>query len=212
MLRETGPTGLLGIVLLCSGQALFWEGDYAQAARLLEESLAVGATVNGYEGSLALNILGEVALAQGDHAAARARFRESQIFSRDRGDTWYCAAAHLGEGYVALDEGNTNAATTCYTESLTLFASLPDWDDPRRSFGVAATLAALTSATAHIASERTARLYAAAAAFRASVGNKLEGGPSNCHPDAERTNKCWRRCAPRWVRQPSRLPGRRGRH
>jgi predicted ATPase len=178
VLHELGPTSMLSTVLFCHGQALLWEGDYDQSVRLLEESLAVDAVVNGYEGSsLALNTLGEVALAQGDHATARARFRESQAFSHKMGDTWYSAAAHLGEGYVALDEGNTKEAAACYRESLTIFASLPDWDDERRRLGVAAALAALTNAAGYIASERMVRLYAAAAALRTSVGNKLEGGP-----------------------------------
>jgi predicted negative regulator of RcsB-dependent stress response len=132
--------------------------------------------VNGYEGdSLVLNTLGEAALAQGDHAAARARFRESQVFSRKMGNTWYSAAAQLGAGHVALDEGHTAAAATCYTESLTIFASLPDRDDRLRRLGVAAALAALTSATAQIDPERTARIYGAAATLRASVEHTLDG-------------------------------------
>jgi tetratricopeptide (TPR) repeat protein len=175
VLREAGTTVFLGIALFCYGQALLRVGDHAQAVLLLQECLAVHAAVNGYEGdSLVLNTLGEAALAQGDHVAARARFRESQVFSRKMGDTWYSAAAQLGEGYVALDQGHAEAAMTCYTAALTIFASLPDWDDRLRRIGVAAVLAALASAAAQRAPKHTVRMYGAAAALRASVGRQFD--------------------------------------
>ena len=171
LLRETGQNGVLALMLFCLGQAVLWEGDHARAVDLMQECLAIYRELDDLEPiPLVLRTLGEAALADGDHAAARARFRESQTLCRELGNIWGIASGLLGVGHVALAEGDAGTANQCYTEALTIFASLPDWDDRMRRYGVAACLAGLASATPRTAPERATRIYGAAAAQRAALG------------------------------------------
>ncbi len=113
--------------------------------------------------------LGAAAITGGDHAAARAYFRESRALSHERGNIWHSANALLGEGHVALAEDDAGVANGCYVEALQLFAGLPSWDDRRRRTGMAACLAGMAGAAASTAPERAARLFGSSAALRATV-------------------------------------------
>jgi tetratricopeptide (TPR) repeat protein len=163
LLRESTPRYF--------GWALVREGDYRQATDVLQESLAEYRKAREFERiPQILNMLGEAALALGNFLEARGRFRESQALCRELGNTWDSAGALLGEGHVALAEGDIGAASASYTEALKLFANLPDWDHRRRRTGVAACLEGLAGT---VAPERATRLYGAAARLRAAVGRAV---------------------------------------
>jgi predicted ATPase/DNA-binding XRE family transcriptional regulator len=153
------------------GWALLREGDYGQATDVLQESLTVYREGQEFERiPQILNMLGEAAHARGDHPAARAYFQESRALCHELGNTWDEAGSLLGEGHVALTEGNYSAASACYIEALKRFASLPNWDDRRRRTGTAACLEGLAGAVARTDPKCAARLYGAAAALRTTVG------------------------------------------
>jgi predicted ATPase/DNA-binding XRE family transcriptional regulator len=168
LVREGGHS--LASELRHLGRALMREGDYWQATNVLQESLAELREGRVFERiPPVLNMLGEAALARGSSAEARARFQESQTLCHDLGNTWDTAGALLGEGHVALAEGDSGAASAACSEALKLFANLPDWDDRRRRTGIAACLSGLAGVVAPIAPERAARLWGSAEALRATV-------------------------------------------
>jgi tetratricopeptide (TPR) repeat protein len=171
LLSEGGETAFLAWALYQLGLALLRDGNLVRAMDVLQESLAVHREVAELEVTTrVLNALGEVALAHGDHAAARVRFRESRALSRELGNKWDAAASLLGEGHVALAEGDVRAASAFYTEALTFFAGLPDWDDRRRRMGVAFCLSSLAGVVGPIAPESAVQLWSSAETLRVIVG------------------------------------------
>jgi predicted ATPase/transcriptional regulator with XRE-family HTH domain/Tfp pilus assembly protein PilF len=95
------------------------QGEYAQAAAFLDESIAISRQHGDTDGiAISLNYLGNVALAQGEYAQAHARYEESLALSRNVGDSWGAALALGNLGVCAAEEGHYQQAALLYAESL----------------------------------------------------------------------------------------------
>jgi predicted ATPase/class 3 adenylate cyclase/Tfp pilus assembly protein PilF len=110
-----------------AGMLAHWQGDYAAARALCEESLAIRRSLNDQQGIAdTLNNLGSIVMEQGDADAARALYRESLEIRRQLGDRRGIAISLESLGDVALDDGNAEAARTLYQESLEIRRALDD--------------------------------------------------------------------------------------
>jgi len=116
----------------------------------------------------ALNGLGEVAMAQGNYAAARSYYLESLgLFSRIE-DRWAIASVQRDLGNLSREQGDYANACAAYREALTLFRALAH----RR--GIARVLEHLACCAARQGrSECSVKLAGAAAALRDKLGTPL---------------------------------------
>lgn len=102
-------------------------GEFAQANRLFQESLALRRQLGDTRGvAIALNNLGLVAREQGDYLAARACYDESLTLKREMGDQRGVAIALNNLGLVTRDLGDDAGAHALHHESLTRFQDLED--------------------------------------------------------------------------------------
>ncbi len=96
-------------------------GDYAHAARLLEESLILQRALADQRGiAMTLQALGFVALNQGANHWAVTLYEESLALRRAISDPWGIAAALGNLGQAAYLEGEYDQATMFHEESLAL--------------------------------------------------------------------------------------------
>jgi hypothetical protein len=112
-----------------------------------------------------LQILGTVALRQGDYTAARAPLEESLLIQRERGDRhgMACSLHELGE--VTRAQGDCRTARSLYIESLGVRHELGDKP------GILECLEGLAAVNQTQGQpERAARLLGAAVALRQAVG------------------------------------------
>lgn len=111
------------LTLLTLARLYFHQGD-AEARSTVEMSLALSREYNmSFHLAQALELLGEIDLAEGNHAAAVAHLAESVTLWRNRGWHTYLASAltSLGKAYAGTDPA---AAREAFTEAHTLFIRL----------------------------------------------------------------------------------------
>jgi predicted ATPase/class 3 adenylate cyclase/DNA-binding XRE family transcriptional regulator len=107
---------------------LAWrQGDFAQAALLQEESLALRRELGDKQGiARSLHYLGSVTADGGDYARATALYEESLALSRELGDTGGIARSLGYQGHIAIAQGDYARATALYEESLALLREQED--------------------------------------------------------------------------------------
>jgi predicted ATPase/DNA-binding CsgD family transcriptional regulator len=121
------PTAARSRALCAAGWLAYWQGDYAAARALSEESVSIGRQVGDERGvAEALTCLGWIADAEGDHAAARTLFEASLAIRRRLGDRWGIAQSLSGLGWIASVEGDHAAARTLLDESLAVSREVGD--------------------------------------------------------------------------------------
>jgi len=107
------------------GVLAYMQGDYRQATKSYEESLALRRELGDTRGvGASLYNLGNLARDQGDLARAAALLEESLTLYRGLGDTWLIAGALHGLGEVARYQGDLERAATLLQESLVLRRTL----------------------------------------------------------------------------------------
>ena len=108
-------------VLNGAGSLAIYQGDYAAARALLEESLSIRRALRDRQGVAgSLNDLGIVARDQGDYSAARALLEESLSIRRKLGDRQGVAGSLNNLGGLAIFQGNCATARQFYEESLAI--------------------------------------------------------------------------------------------
>jgi predicted ATPase/DNA-binding CsgD family transcriptional regulator len=121
------PPALRAKALASAGVLCWTQGDYAGAARLAEESLALARECGDREGTaLALRGLGmvEVRSDWGDLDRAAALFEESLALRRELGDRWGTANMLVWLGHLAARRGDASRAVHLYEEGLALLRAL----------------------------------------------------------------------------------------
>ncbi len=105
--------------LNAEGVLAFYQGDYASARILYEESLTIFRDVGNKQGiALSLKDLGKLAGMHSDAATAMALYQESLGISRELADRQACAEALNDLGNLAIDQGDYASAMALYEESL----------------------------------------------------------------------------------------------
>ena len=175
-ISRTVDAGLMGATVL-HGLALLnlHRGHYDEAASWMEQALALyreleSTVVAGPQYvSSAYALLGRIAQARGDAAAAEAYLEEGLQGLRAQGFTWRIADTIRSLGDLARDRGDLDEAMVRYVESVNLAQEHGD-----RLFLTAALEGVASIAAAHGDAERAARLYGAAAATREQLGASIE--------------------------------------
>jgi len=128
--------------LFDSGQLSYVCGNYGEARRQLDESLAIARRL-GNQRSIAaiLQPLGMAAFAQGEPAIARACLEEALAMARQRDDPRELAAALNALGQLLLIEGRNAGAAGLFSQALQIAADLGD----RESIAVALLNVAMVS-------------------------------------------------------------------
>lgn len=145
-----------------------WQGDYASARSLCQESLKIRLELEDQQGTAdSLNNLGSIAAEQGDYAAARSLYEESLAIRRRLGDRRGIALSlhHLGE--LALDQGDLEGARALHEESLAIRRCL---DDPPAVADSLNCLGIIAYLQGDYAAAR--RLYEESLAIRRKLGIK----------------------------------------
>jgi tetratricopeptide (TPR) repeat protein len=157
-----------GRALNGAGGLAYFQGDYAQASALQEQSLATCRRLGETRGvATALNDLGRVARMQGDLTRAETLQLESLALQRELGDDASAAETLVGLGVVAYHRGDYPAARGRYEEALTILRRLGHQQ------GIAATLGNLGRVASLQRDHATARalLEESLEAFRA-IGDR----------------------------------------
>lgn len=167
----TEATALHGMALLN-----LHRGHYDAAATWMERALVIyreleATVVAGPQYvSSAYALLGRIALARGDTAAAEEYLEEGLRGLRAQGFTWRIADTIRSLGDLARDRGDLTAAMARYAESVRLAEDHGD-----RLFLADALSGVASVAAARNEPRRAARLYGAAAAMREQLGASVEG-------------------------------------
>jgi tetratricopeptide (TPR) repeat protein len=166
------------------GNVACWQGDYARARALHAESLAMSRELGDTRGiARALHHLGEAACRQGAYVRAAALCEQSVAVYRELGDMWGIAYTLALLGDVACRQSDYARARALHAESLAMSRALGDRRGVVHSLeGLARVASAQGGRTA--APERAARLFRAAQALRATLGEPL---PPTERADYERT-------------------------
>jgi DNA-binding SARP family transcriptional activator/predicted ATPase len=110
-------------------------GEYQEATRYAEESLAISVSIGRREGqAFCLNLLGNIALSQGDLDRAREMHLENLSICQEIGDHLGAAIARNNLGNIAHAQGYLGDAQKLYHESYASFSEL------NHRLGMAATL------------------------------------------------------------------------
>jgi tetratricopeptide (TPR) repeat protein len=174
--QELGdPQGRVG-PLNRLGEVARYQGDYARAKALYEQSLALWQEL-GYKGGIAeaLTNLGATAANQGDYARAKALCEQSLALWQELGDKSGIAETITHLGRIALFEGNSGRARALLEESLAQFRKLEE----KRGIAECIEGLAWTACSQGQATDdaprfaRAARLLGAALALRESTGNPM---------------------------------------
>lgn len=103
------------------GHLTLFQGDYPQARRFLEQSLALYHDLGDQSGrAWVLNSLGDIALLQNDPRQAETTISEALRWHRANGDRLGMARSADTLGQLAQDAGDTDRAVHLYEESLAL--------------------------------------------------------------------------------------------
>jgi len=124
---ENSSTSTRAKALDCAGFLARYQGDYAAAAGLIRESLALRRSLGHGQGIAdALSNLGYVTLHQGDYAAARAMYEESLgLYSAlDNRQGRADCLSHLGA--AAFYQGDYAAAQPLHEQALAIWRALGD--------------------------------------------------------------------------------------
>ncbi|MDM0115972.1 tetratricopeptide repeat protein [Variovorax sp. J22R133] len=116
--REIGDRRSISMGLQCLGMAAHDAGDYGAAKALLQECVAISREIGAWRAALALSVLGEVRLAQGEFEAARCLLLEALEGQRALGDRPGTASTLLALAIVSHDEGDVAAAKSQLKEAL----------------------------------------------------------------------------------------------
>jgi len=162
-------TSARGKALAGAGHLAQYQGDYAQSAALLEESVTVLRAAGDEHGvAWSLGMLGELARNRRDYAQAASLLEESLALARRIGDRWtmYHVLYRLGE--MARNRREYDRAATLYEESLVI----------RREFGDKRGIAAALHSLGFAAweqghPERAAALLAQSLALHGEVRNMI---------------------------------------
>ncbi len=104
-----------------------YEGDYAAARTLVEESVALYREAGDKLGiANSLSILGLITYAQGDYTAARTLHTESLALRRELGNKRGIATSLNNLGLVAYEQGDYAETQAMYAESVGLYRDLGD--------------------------------------------------------------------------------------
>ena len=104
-----------------AGSLAIYQGDYAAARDLNEESLTIRRELGDKQGTAsALHNLGAIAHHQGDYATAHAIYGESLGLRRELKDAYGIAGTLNNLGLIAAHRGEFAAARTLYEESLAI--------------------------------------------------------------------------------------------
>jgi predicted ATPase/class 3 adenylate cyclase len=166
--RATGDREGLAIALTLLGFLAVQQGRIEDAAALAEEALPVSRE-RGDQWILAraLSCLGQVAYFQMEYDRAQTYFEECLLLNQRSGSLSHAAISMLYLGHVADELGNLDGALARYREALRLSRELGDKLRIERELVAIATILAARGEM-----ERTARLLAAAAALRQSLGSQ----------------------------------------
>jgi predicted ATPase/class 3 adenylate cyclase len=156
------PTAASAKVLNGAGILARYQGSYAAARSLIQESLAIYRELQDRKGVAdALANLGNVTLYQGDYALARSLYEESITINRILGNQQGIADALSHLGVMAMHQGDFPTARSLHEESLAIWKELGD------GYGIAWALNYLGSvanamgdyATAESLHQRSLSLY-----------------------------------------------------
>jgi predicted ATPase/DNA-binding CsgD family transcriptional regulator len=167
-----GRTRLRARALNAASNLAYYEGDYAAAEALQQESLAIRRELDNRRGAAhSLDTLALLALQQNDSARATTLLEESLGIKRELGDEWGIANSLQYLAELSADQGHLSAARARFEESLLRFQTLGD------AWSIAAVLESMAGlAQAQGQSDRSIRLAGAAAGLRTSLG------ASGCSP------------------------------
>jgi non-specific serine/threonine protein kinase len=179
--RATGDREGLAIALTLLGFLAVQQGRIEAAAALAEEALPISREV-GNEWILArsLSCLGQVAYFQMEYERAQSFFEECLLLNQRSGSLSHAAISMLYLGHLADEQGNLDAALSRYREALRLSRELGDKLRIERELVAIATILAARGEM-----ERTARLLAAAAALRQTLGSQQHPLDRDATADAE---------------------------
>jgi DNA-binding CsgD family transcriptional regulator len=118
--------------------------------------------------SLPVDMLGMVAMWQGDYGAARIQFEEALTVAREMGDAQFMADALLHLGTVALRMADPHESAALYQQSLALYRGQGYKDGIAEGLSGLAEIASLTGQP-----ERAARLCGAVEALREASHTRL---------------------------------------
>jgi tetratricopeptide (TPR) repeat protein len=125
--REAGDEAGIVRATALRGNVELYQGNYAEAAPLLEESMAdFGRLGLIWEKSEALGRLGHLHRLSGDYANARVRLEQSLALREELGDVVGRAWVLWQLGVLARYQGDYDHAATRYAESLTIFEEISD--------------------------------------------------------------------------------------
>jgi predicted ATPase/class 3 adenylate cyclase len=152
--------------------AYFFQANYEEARRTLEEAVALHELPLGYAGPVrAWSLLGDIARIEGDYAGAEPLYEKSLALARAVDARNEVPTILHSLGYVALARGDIAQARELFDGSLSLH------QEPRDKGGIAEALAGFAAlARANGRPERSVRLYGAVAALQAA--NKISMWPS----------------------------------
>jgi tetratricopeptide (TPR) repeat protein len=126
------------------GIVAYFRGQYAQAQRLDEQSLALFQELGERWWTVdRLDALGRVALAADDLERAGARYREALVLAEELADLEHLARALCGLGEVALATGDVQAAKRRYRRALQVALEDPRVDTRRYTLASLSKLYAL---------------------------------------------------------------------
>jgi non-specific serine/threonine protein kinase len=163
---DWGTTFALGMLGVVAEDA----GEFARAVPLLDEALALARGAGDRPNTaLILDHLGVVAWGQGDAARAVPYWEEALALHRAAGDTWGASISLSYLGMVAGQRSDFAAAEALHRESMDLRWAMGTKEDVAHCL---ANFAALAAARGQ--HERAARLFGAADAVQAAIGNTLK--------------------------------------
>ncbi len=162
--RKRGDVIGIANALNSLGLMALRQGDFLQARRWLEESLAVQRPIG--DDPFILLHLGELALRQGDYAQARAYYEQNLSICKEQGQMNSALWSTVNLGYIALREGDEERARATFAEVQQRFQATGS------KIGVVYALEGLASlATRQRRPERAVQLYAWADAVRTAIGD-----------------------------------------
>jgi non-specific serine/threonine protein kinase len=167
--RETSDRELISLWLYNLGVLACTTGDFEQARVVLEECLPISREQGGWSAAGAMQQLGWVRHAQGQHEQARSLLMESLDLHREFEDKLGVARTLYYLGMVSHDAGDGVAAKAQLQEALTIEQTV---GDRILSASTLEALAGLSLAFARLLD--AARLWGAAQCLREKIGAPQE--------------------------------------